>query len=133
MNKSGLSERATPSRSPSWLNGWWVVLDATLGGVRLPLETLPHLTLYIRDGCFELGCESGTIDVNEALLPATLRWNVTRGPNRGRVLQAIYQYRGNTLRICYGLSDGERPLEFAAPPASRRCLVAYQRVVPLQD
>lgn len=49
-----------------------------------------------------------------------------KGPNAGRTLPAIYQQRGELLRVCYGL-DGIVPDDFTAAAGSARYLVLYRR------
>ena len=41
----------------------------------------------------------------------------TEGPNHGRTFPAIYELKGDTLRICYDLSGAKRPTEFKSIPA----------------
>ncbi|MCX6934148.1 MAG: TIGR03067 domain-containing protein, partial [Verrucomicrobia bacterium] len=57
---------------------------------------------------------------------STLTLRGTEGPNAGRSIPAIYQVRGDLLRICYGL-DGTAPTAFVSPPGSQLYLVTYRR------
>jgi hypothetical protein len=50
----------------------------------------------------------------------------THGPNADRAIPAIFQRKGELLRICYGL-DGTIPVVFASPAGSQLYLVTYRR------
>ena len=49
------------------------------------------------------------------------------GPNRGGTFPAIYEFKGNTLRICYDLSGAKGPTEFKSTAGTRLYLVTYRR------
>jgi uncharacterized protein (TIGR03067 family) len=112
------------------LNGWWVVTEAHLGGIRLPADAFAGLTLYVRNGGFVLGSDEGTITLNRDVSPAAMDVVATRGPNKGRFVPAIFEHAGDMLRICYDLSGAERPPDFRAPVGTRRFLATYRRAVP---
>jgi uncharacterized protein (TIGR03067 family) len=52
------------------------------------------------------------------------------GPNKGKTFLAIYELKGDTLRICYDLSGQARPTEFKTKKDTRLFLVTYQREKP---
>src|ERR1700741_895058 len=49
------------------------------------------------------------------------------GPNHGKTFPAIYEFKGESLRICYDLSGAKRPTEFKSAPGTLLYLVTYQR------
>jgi uncharacterized protein (TIGR03067 family) len=51
----------------------------------------------------------------------------TEGPNIGKTYPAIYELKGDMLRICYDLSGAKRPTEFKSTAGTRLYLVAYNR------
>ena len=51
----------------------------------------------------------------------------TEGPNQGKTFPAIYELKGDTLRICYDLSGAKRPTEFKSIAGTRLYLVTYNR------
>jgi uncharacterized protein (TIGR03067 family) len=51
----------------------------------------------------------------------------TAGPNSGKTFPAIYELKGDTLRICYDLSSAKRPTEFKSIAGTRLYLVTYNR------
>jgi len=52
----------------------------------------------------------------------------TAGPNQGKTFPAIYELKGDTLRICYDLSGAKRPTEFKTVAGTQLYLVTYTRV-----
>lgn len=112
------------------LNGRWILVEGWLGGVRLPPDALARLTLRIEHGAVAFGGEEGFVSVHRGLGPAALDILTTRGPNRGRLVPAIFERAGGMLRICYDLSGANRPRYFKAPPGTRRFLATYRRAAP---
>jgi uncharacterized protein (TIGR03067 family) len=51
----------------------------------------------------------------------------TGGPNVGKTFPAIYEIKGDTLRICYDLSGAQRPTEFKSVAGTKLYLVTYTR------
>lgn len=51
----------------------------------------------------------------------------TEGPNIGKTIPAIYEFNGDTLRICYDLSGQRRPAEFQSITGTRLYLVTHRR------
>ena len=116
------------AKSPSNIDGWWVATDGELGGIPLPAEALSDLALRLENGTFRFGTDEGWTVFNRHAHPHTLDIVPARGPNRGRVVPAIIQVAGNSMRLCCDLSGRRRPQEFASPPGTRRFLATYQRV-----
>ncbi len=110
------------------IDGWWVATDGELGGIPLPAEALTDLALRLRQGTFRFGTDEGWIVMNRHAHPHTLDIVPARGPNRGRVVPAIVQVAGSSMRICCDLSGRHRPQEFTSPTGTRRFLATYRRV-----
>lgn len=109
------------------LDGWWVATDGELGGLPLPAEALSDLPLRLENGTFRLGADTGRTVFNGYARPASLDLILTRGPNRGRIVPAIYDLGAAGLRLCCDLSGACRPDTFSAPAGTRRFLVSYRR------
>jgi len=109
------------------IDGWWVAIDGQLGGLPLPTEALSDLSLRLQKGTFCLGTDEGRTVFNGHVRPTSLDLILTGGPNRGRVVPAIYDLNASGLKICCDLSGACRPDAFTAPPGTRRFLVSYRR------
>jgi uncharacterized protein (TIGR03067 family) len=110
------------------LDGWWIARHAILGGIALPAELVPELSLLIFNGGFFFGKDEGLLTVDAAAEPAAMDIRIIRGPNRLRFVPAVFALTGDTLRVCYDLAGRERPTDFSAPCGTRRLLVTYQRM-----
>jgi uncharacterized protein (TIGR03067 family) len=109
------------------LDGWWIAIDGELGGIPLPTEALSDLPLRLQKGRFRLGSDEGRTVFNGHARPTSLDLILTRGPNRGRIVPAIYDLSAGGLRLCCDLSGGCRPDAFTSPSGTRRFLVSYRR------
>ncbi len=49
-----------------------------------------------------------------------------KGPNAGKTIPSIYEFRGQDLVICYGL-DGHRPKAFESPAKALVLLAVFSR------
>ena len=110
------------------VDGWWVATAGKLGGIRLPREALQDLTLRLQRGRFRFGTDEGRTVINRHVTPRTMDIIPTRGPHRGRVVPAIIDVTGSSLRLCCDLSGMSRPEDFRSPAGTRRFLARYRRV-----
>ena len=71
--------------------------------------------------------DQGTIKLNASAKPKALDITGTEGPNKGKTIPAIYERKGDTLRVCYDLSGRKRPTEFKTEAGTQLFLVEYKR------
>lgn len=114
------------------LDGRWLSLKAELDGQQAPAMALAKMELRILAERYEMTFGGSVVDAGDLLVhpdgeKLTLELRATSGENRGRVVPAIAQLRGDRLRICFGM-DGTRPTAFATHLGSARYLVSYRRV-----
>jgi uncharacterized protein (TIGR03067 family) len=112
------------------LQGSWKLVEAELAGKKLPTES-PVVVLEMKDGTYTVtGLESpdrGTVKVDPSKTPATMDITSTEGPTKGRHLPAIYERTGDTLRICYDLSNTKYPDAFHTAKDTKLYLATYKR------
>ena len=53
-----------------------------------------------------------------------------KGPNAGKTFPCIYEIDGDTLRICYDLSEKASPKELKTAQGTKLYLVTYKRKKP---
>jgi uncharacterized protein (TIGR03067 family) len=81
-------------------------------------------------GTFRLGMTTvhGTYKLDESAKPRTLDILLTSGPDKGKKKLAIYEFKGDTWRICVGPVGGKRPTAFASKSGSGTWLEEWQQV-----
>jgi uncharacterized protein (TIGR03067 family) len=113
------------------IQGSWTPIKAELSGQPMAEAVLKTITLKLTDGKYEVHVgaqpDNGTYTLDETTKPKGITVTGTDGPNRGRTLPAIYELKGDTLRICYDLSGAKRPAEFKSVAGTRLYLVTYNR------
>ena len=92
---------------------------------------LKVISLKLEDGKYEVFVgdepDRGTYTVDSTAQPKSMTVTGTDGVNRGKTFPAIYELKGDTLRICYDLSGAKRPTEFKSIAGTKLYLVTYNR------
>jgi uncharacterized protein (TIGR03067 family) len=121
----------TAAVEKSKFDGTWAIESAELGGQVMPAEFNKTTSMTLSGDQYVVTVgqspDRGTFRVDESKSPKTMDITGTEGPNKGKTIQAIYELTGDKLRVCYDLSGGNRPTEFASKPDSQLCLVTYHR------
>jgi uncharacterized protein (TIGR03067 family) len=128
-----LSARADNFADEATVQGTWIPAKAELAGSDLPDESLKAITLEIVAGSYILTAadegksDKGTYTLFADSNPKGLEVKSVAGPNKGKTFRAIYELKGDTMRVCYDLSGTKRPTEFKTAPGTSLYLVTYQR------
>jgi uncharacterized protein (TIGR03067 family) len=116
------------------LEGTWVPLSAELGGRKFPDEVLKTMKLVMAGEKYTVTVgaqtDQGTVKLDAAQNPKAMDIKGTEGPNKGKNFPAIYELKGDTLRVCYDLSGNKRPAEFKTKEDTQLFLVTYRREKP---
>src|ERR1017187_10292351 len=104
---------------------------AELAGQPMTDAVLEIISLKLDNGKYEVfvGAEPdrGTYTLDSTTQAKSMSVTGTDGPNHGKTFPAIYELKGDTLRICYDLSGAKRPTEFKSIAGTRLYLVTYIR------
>jgi uncharacterized protein (TIGR03067 family) len=113
------------------VQGDWKPVKADLGGQYVTDDVLKTISLKLKNGYYEVVVgdhpDRGTYTLDAATKPKRMTVTGTEGPNRGRTFPAIYELKGNVLRICYDLSGAKRPTKFKSVAGTKLYLVTYHR------
>jgi uncharacterized protein (TIGR03067 family) len=116
------------------LEGTWLPSSAELGGQAFPDEVRKTIKLVVKDGKYTVtvgkDVDQGTVKLNPAATPKAMDITGTDGPNKGKTILAIYEHKGDTLRVCYDLSGQKRPTAFRTEAGTQLFLVEYKRQKP---
>ena len=113
------------------LEGVWLPETAELGGKMFPDELRKTIRLEIKGDRYLVMVGSqpdrGTGKLDPSARPKALDITGIEGPNKGRTIPAIYERKGDSLRVCYNLGGKDRPTEFKSATGSALFLVEYRR------
>jgi uncharacterized protein (TIGR03067 family) len=113
------------------VQGNWKPIKAELAGQPMAEEVLKTISLNLDQGKYEVfvgeAPDRGTYTIDSTTQPKSMTVTGTEGPNHGRTFPAIFEIKGDTLRICYDLSGAKRPTEFKSIAGTKLYLVTYQR------
>ena len=113
------------------MEGTWKVEAAEAGGQKIEAADLMTLVVKITGARYEVRVkdkiDGGTLALDEKQTPKTLDATDTEGDDVGKVVKAIYEIAGDTMKVCYTLDGGERPKEFATKEGSPVLLLTYKR------
>jgi uncharacterized protein (TIGR03067 family) len=115
--------------------GTWIPEEAEMAGRKLPEEVRKTIKLELdADGNYTVttgtGIDKGRVKLDLKAKPKALDIISTEGANKGKTFLAIYELKGDTLKVCYDLSGKMRPGEFATKPGTLLFLVNYKRQKP---
>ena len=103
--------------------GTWEVVSAARGGEKAPAERLKQMEIVIKEKTMEIriegrAVETATIKIDSSKDPKTIDFQAKdraeNEPSRG-----IYQFDGDTLKLCLRKRGGKRPTEFATKADER--------------
>ena len=113
------------------MEGTWKVESAEAGGQKVESDDLKEIVVKITGGRYEVRVkdkiDGGTLKLDETQKPKAMDATDTEGDDVGKVVKAIYELSGDTLRVCYALDGGERPKEMATKEGSPLLLMTYKR------
>jgi len=112
------------------LDGTWLPSKAELGGKPFPDEIRKLIKLEVKGDQYTVTVgtkpDKGTCKLDPSAMPKTIDIMGTDGPNKGKTILAIYERKGDTLRVCYDLEGKDRPKEFKTTNGSQLFLVEYE-------
>jgi uncharacterized protein (TIGR03067 family) len=122
---------ADSSADAKAVQGNWKPARAELAGQPMTDDVLKSISLKLENGRYEVFVgdkpDRGTYTLDSASKPKSMTITGTDGPNNGKTYPAIYELKGDTLRICYDLSGAKRPTEFKSIAGTKLYLVTYNR------
>ena len=122
---------ADPPDDAKAVQGNWKPVKAELAGQPMTEDVLNSISLKLDNGKYEVfvgaNPDKGTYTLDSATKPKSMTITGTEGPNAGKTFPALYELKGDTLRICYDLSGAKRPTEFKTIADTKLYLVTYHR------
>jgi uncharacterized protein (TIGR03067 family) len=123
---------ATKADLDRW-QGDWTTKSFVLDGGPLPKEKqFPDRLMTIKDDKFSevrggKVAVRGTIALDASKSPKHLDATFLEGGPKGETIRGIYEIDGDTLRVCIGTPETERPTKFESTKGSHLRLIDYER------
>lgn len=97
--------------------GTWTFESIEAGGQKLPGELFKGMTVTFEGDKYSVMhdgkvVEAATQTLDPSKSPKTLDTKVTEGPNKGKLYLCIYEFSGDTVKICFDPEGKKRPAEF---------------------
>jgi len=113
------------------LNGRWTSESAVKAGEAYPDNIRKSIRLVLSRGKYTAtvgeDVDEGTYKIDDSENPKTITFVVTKGPNKGKTIQGIYELDKASLRICCDMSGKTRPTKFESKPDTQSFLASYHR------
>jgi uncharacterized protein (TIGR03067 family) len=116
--------------------GKWQPTSLQAGEVRMTDAQMKATTLVIDGDKYTVTIkgekdtaetDKGTLKIDVLAKPMSMDITSTAGPNKGKVMLAIYEISGDTLKVCYDLDGKKRPTEFKVT-GEKIALISYKRL-----
>lgn len=125
----GQDQQDTPKKELEKFQGTWVITSWVRDGKADKSHEGGKVTFKGRNFERTSAKETvkGTIKPNPKTKPRELETTLTEGPDKGKTLSGIYEFEGDTLKICYAAPEKERPKEFTSKADSGHFLLVFKR------
>ena len=121
-----------PTKGDKDLDGTWEAVSALRDGKEQPQPPGDKIVVTIKGNSltFKIGDEShtATITVDASQTPKAIDLTPDDGPQKGKTMKAIYEVKGDELKVCHGEPDADRPKELASKEGSGLLLATFKRV-----
>jgi uncharacterized protein (TIGR03067 family) len=100
------------------LQGKWRVVAMEINNEKPPEEEAKKMLIVIKDDVLtahfedQNRSEEGTIKIDPAVKPKIMDFTFTKGDQKDRKLEGIYELDKDDLKICIKLMGNDRPTEF---------------------
>jgi uncharacterized protein (TIGR03067 family) len=122
--------RADDAEEWKGLKGTWKVEKAVLSG-KDSTDFFKAAVLTVDEGKYTvvIGKEEdkGTIALDAGKKPKRMTITSTEGAQKGKMIAAIYDLSGDTLKICYALEGKDPPEGFESKEGTMTLFVEYKR------
>ena len=113
--------------------GTWSFESSVAGGEELPADQLRMLVLIfegdkhtVKNG--DEVIQVGTQKLDPSKSPKTIDVTMLEGPSKGTVMLGIFEFNGNTLKVCFDPQGKKRPTEFKSARGSANFVNVHKRV-----
>jgi uncharacterized protein (TIGR03067 family) len=126
-------DKADVEKEARKFQGTWTIESSEAGGMVVPPGNLKGLVVVFEGDkhTVKMGDEVvqvGTQKLDPSKTPKAIDVTMTEGPNKGAVMLGIYEFDGDTLRVCFDPQGKKRPTEFKSPAGSENFVNVHKRI-----
>jgi uncharacterized protein (TIGR03067 family) len=126
-------DKADLAKETKKFQGSWTIESSVAGGQEIPRNQLKEfLVIYEGDKhTVKVGdkvIQVGTQKIDPSKSPKTIDVTMSEGPNKGAVMLGIYEFDGETLKVCFDPQGKKRPTEFKSEAGSQNFVNVHKRV-----
>ena len=115
--------------------GTWTTVSAEMNGDKLDDDIVKALKFVVKGDKFDVEgppvvlqqYAKGTFKMEATTKPKTIDVKVGEGEMKGDVIEGIYEFDDDTLKICAKLSGKERPADFTTKAGSNMVSLVLKR------
>lgn len=126
-------DKADFAKETKKFQGTWTIESSVTGGQEIPRTQLQgFLVIYegdkhtVKHG--DKVIQVGTQKIDPSKSPKTIDVTMSEGPNKGAVMLGIYEFEGETLKVCFDPQGKKRPTEFKSTQGSQNFVNVHKRV-----
>ena len=125
-------KKEKPTKDVEKMKGSWTVAEAVRNGEPAGEDDVKKLGVTIKDSTLTFSTGDDTYDVPSSWTPAKKPKTIDAMPAGGQFkdmkMLGIYEIKGDTLKMCYGMPDkGASPKEFKSKAHSGTILLVMKR------
>jgi uncharacterized protein (TIGR03067 family) len=126
-------DKADLEKEVKKFQGTWTIESSVTGGTELPADQLKGLVVVFEGDKHSVKkgddvLQVGTQKLDPSKSPKTIDVTMTEGPSKGTVMLGIYEFDGDTLKVCFDSEGKKRPTEFKSAPGSQTFVNVHKRV-----
>ncbi len=126
-------DKADVEKETKKFQGTWMFESSEAGGQKLSADDLKGLILTFEGDKHTVKkgdevIQVGTQKIDPSKSPKTIDVTMTEGPSKGKVMLGIYEFDGDTLKVCFDAEGKKRPTEFKSAAGSPTFVNVHKRV-----
>jgi uncharacterized protein (TIGR03067 family) len=129
----GADDKPDVEKETKKFQGNWTTASSEFGGQNVPADDLKGLVLTFEGDKHTVKhgtdvVQVGTQKIDPSKSPKAIDVTITEGPSKGVVMLGIYEFDGDTLKVCFDSEGKKRPTEFKSPAGSATFVNVHKRI-----
>ena len=128
-----VDEKTDIEKETKKFQGTWTIESSEAGGEKMSSDDLKGLTVTFEGDKHTVKkgddvVQVGTQKLDPTQSPKTIDVTMSEGPSKGSVMLGIYEFDGDTLKVCFDPKGKKRPTEFKTEAGSENFVNIHKRI-----